>query len=188
LKLAVLKALVETHGGTVTSTIEDADLIITTVEDVAADSNKKLKKAFAEKKPVLLPTFLLESVAKTELQDPKEFSAMSASTGAAAATDSSDAWTGLASKVQSGRQKSGAKLASVGPAAAASRSGAGLGKSGGAKVQLKIKGRGAVDEASGLVDTAHIYEEKNDVYTFTGNSTDITTSVESWWPFMHIVG
>jgi len=171
-KLKDLKALVETHGGEVTADVDDADLIVTTPEDVKADKNKKLKQAHEAKKPVLLASFLTTSVAKAELQEPKDFSALS---DAALA----DGWTDLKSKVESGRQKSGAKLAS---ASAAANGKSGLGKKSGASVvKLKIKGRGAVDEDSGLSDTTHILEERDAVWTFTGSVADVTSGINSYY-------
>jgi hypothetical protein len=91
-KLKELKALVEKHGGEVTADVDDADMVITTPEDVKADKNKKLKEAHAAKKPVLLASFLTSSVAKATLQEPKDFSALTDATLA-------DGWTDLKSKV-----------------------------------------------------------------------------------------
>jgi hypothetical protein len=85
-------------------------------------------------------------------------------------------------QVESGRQKSGAKLASVGSGGANGSNKSGLGKkSGGSKMKLKIKGRGAVDEDSGLADSAHILEERDDVWTFTGTVADVTSGINSYY-------
>lgn len=174
--LKEVKALVEAHGGALVSDVDDADMIIAAAEGEAGSSNKKLKQAAADKKPVLLASFLFDSIAKSELQDPQSYSALAAAT----ADQQGDGWTGLKDKVQTGRQKSGAKLSGASGAAAAG-GGKSVGKSSGGKVTVKVKGRAAVDDDSGLADTAHVLEERDDVWAVTLNITDISTGVNSYY-------
>lgn len=44
-------------------------------------------------------------------------------------------------------------------------------------VKVKVKGRSAVHEASGLQDAGHILEEGNSVYNTTLNMSDLSTGV-----------
>ena len=132
-----------------------------------------MKQAQEDKKPILLCTFLLASIEKAELAEIKDHSALDAS--------AADSWTGLKAKVESGRQKSGAKLASAASASSSSNKSGGVGKSGGGKAKIVIKGRGAVDPDSGLDESGHILEEKDDVWTQTLNITDLTSGINSYY-------
>lgn len=44
-------------------------------------------------------------------------------------------------------------------------------------VTVKVKGRSAVHEASGLQDSGHILEDANSIYNTTLNMSDLTTGV-----------
>lgn len=44
-------------------------------------------------------------------------------------------------------------------------------------VTVKVKGRSAVHEASGLQDTCHILEDGNSIYNTTLNMSDLVTGV-----------
>ncbi|KAF7995152.1 hypothetical protein HCN44_004624 [Aphidius gifuensis] len=49
------------------------------------------------------------------------------------------------------------------------------------KIKLKIKGAGAVDPESGLDDTAHIYQNKDDVYNAILGLTDIQSGTNKYY-------
>ncbi|XP_020247159.1 poly [ADP-ribose] polymerase 1 isoform X2 [Asparagus officinalis] len=48
-------------------------------------------------------------------------------------------------------------------------------------VTVKVKGRSAVHEASGLQDTGHILEDGNSIYNTTLNMSDLVTGVNSYY-------
>nr|GLL30729.1 poly [ADP-ribose] polymerase 1 isoform X2 [Ipomoea trifida] len=48
-------------------------------------------------------------------------------------------------------------------------------------VTVKVKGRSAVHEASGLQDSGHILEDANSIYNTTLNMSDLTTGVNSYY-------
>jgi len=188
--LKALKQLVEEGGAEVVNSVDDADIVITTEEEVKNGKTKKIKTALEQKTPVLKASFILDSIEKVELQDPKDYaidtSAVSDSTDAAAAagapTATNDSWSNLKKKVESGRAKSGAKL--NGNDKSSKNGVSGNNKSMGTKsgkVTVKVKGRGAVDEDSGLEDVAHVLEEGKEVWMATLNITDITSGVNSYY-------
>lgn len=47
-------------------------------------------------------------------------------------------------------------------------------------VTVKVKGRSAVHEASGLQDTGHILEDGKSIYNTTLNMSDLSTGVNRW--------
>lgn len=51
-------------------------------------------------------------------------------------------------------------------------------------VTIKVKGRSAVHEASGLQDTGHILEDGKSVYNTTLNMSDLSTGVNRWANFI----
>ena len=53
---------------------------------------------------------------------------------------------------------------------------------------VKVKGRAAVDDDSGLSDSAHVLEERDDVWAVTLNITDISTGVNSFYILQLIEG
>lgn len=48
-------------------------------------------------------------------------------------------------------------------------------------VTVKVKGRSAVHEASGLQDTGHILEDGNSIYNTTLNMSDLSTGINSYY-------
>ncbi|EEF41438.1 poly [ADP-ribose] polymerase 1 [Ricinus communis] len=48
-------------------------------------------------------------------------------------------------------------------------------------ITVKVKGRSAVHEASGLQDTGHILEDGNSIYNTTLNMSDLSTGVNSYY-------
>lgn len=51
-------------------------------------------------------------------------------------------------------------------------------------VTIKVKGRSAVHEASGMQDTGHILEDGKSVYNTTLNMSDLSTGVNRWVYFI----
>lgn len=51
-------------------------------------------------------------------------------------------------------------------------------------VTVKVKGRSAVHEASGLHVTGHILEEEKSIYNTTLNMSDLSTGVNRLVPFL----
>lgn len=47
-------------------------------------------------------------------------------------------------------------------------------------VTVKVKGRSAVHESSGLQDTGHILEDKKSIYNTTLNMSDLSTGVNRY--------
>lgn len=131
-----LKDLVKTHGGEVTNEVDDADLIVTTSADVASGKNKKLKEGLSDKKPVVGEKFILDSISKLELAEPKDYSEVN---------EYAADWDDICDKVVANRAKSGATL-SGGANQAAANTKSGLGKSGSGKAKLIIKGRQGTTE------------------------------------------
>lgn len=54
-------------------------------------------------------------------------------------------------------------------------------KSKSGKVKLKVQSGTAVEPESGLVDIAHVYRKKNEVYTVTLGLTDIQSDKNSFY-------
>ncbi|KAF9608125.1 hypothetical protein IFM89_006052 [Coptis chinensis] len=57
----------------------------------------------------------------------------------------------------------------------------GLPKESNGMATVKFKGRGAVDESSGLQDSGHILEDGKSIYTTTLNMSDLVTSINSYY-------
>lgn len=51
-------------------------------------------------------------------------------------------------------------------------------------VTIKVKGRSAVHEASGMQDTGHILEDGKSIYNTTLNMSDLSTGVNRWVYFI----
>lgn len=51
-------------------------------------------------------------------------------------------------------------------------------------VTVKVKGRSAVHESSGLQDSCHILEDGKSIYNTTLNMSDLSTGVNRWFNFI----
>lgn len=50
-------------------------------------------------------------------------------------------------------------------------------------VTVKVKGRSAVHESSGLQDSGHILEDGKSIYNTTLNMSDLSTGINRWFHF-----